>query len=348
MLISAHFADTVPGKPGTGKSTMAFSLAGHFDLSIYTVSLLDSDLSDSALAKMMIDLPTKSLVLLEDLDSCGIDREVSHVSETKDAKDKKDTKGTEKSEKSEKDSSDAKTKSSGSKVTLSGLLNAIDGPHSPEGHILIMTTNTPDVLEEALTRPGRIDLETEFDYAGRQQVRDMFVRMYEQKQKPLSPTLKLTTVGRDANKDADRNAETVFEHAELAELADKFASRVPEREFSSAQFQEFLVPRKRDPKGAAEEIDVYIEKLRERKARKAGAQIEEVGEGEKGQGAEGKGKASEVKCSATEAKGTQTESAAEAATSSADSAAVDTESSATDPGKSTTEGKGVSSEATAS
>jgi mitochondrial chaperone BCS1 len=346
MLTSAHYTDSAPGKPGTGKSTMAFSLAGHFDLSIYTVSLLDSDLSDSALAKMIIDLPTKSLVLLEDLDSCGIDREVSHASETKDGKDKKNAKGTEQGEKSEKETSDAKTKSSGSKVTLSGLLNAIDGPHSPEGHISIMTTNTPDVLDEALTRPGRIDLETEFDYAGRQQVRDMFVRMYEQK-KPPSPTLDRKTVGRDANKDADVNAETVFEHAELAVLADKFASRVPEREFSSAQFQEFLVPRKRDPKGAAEEIDGYIEKLRERKAKKAGGQIEDGGEGEKGQGPEGKGKAGEVKCSATEAKGTQTESQAEAATSSDDSIAADAGSSSTHPIESTTEDKDVSSDAIA-
>lgn len=55
-------------------------------------------------------------------------------------------------------------------VTLSGLLNAIDGTSSPEGHVLIMTTNFPEALDEVLTRPGRVDVKVEFGLADAQQL----------------------------------------------------------------------------------------------------------------------------------------------------------------------------------
>ena len=42
-------------------------------------------------------------------------------------------------------------------VTLSGLLNVLDGFHAPENVIFVMTTNDVDALDAALLRPGRID-----------------------------------------------------------------------------------------------------------------------------------------------------------------------------------------------
>ena len=42
-------------------------------------------------------------------------------------------------------------------MTLSGLLNAIDGVTSTEGRIMFMTTNYEERLDPALKRPGRID-----------------------------------------------------------------------------------------------------------------------------------------------------------------------------------------------
>lgn len=42
-------------------------------------------------------------------------------------------------------------------VTLSGLLNVLDGFHAPENVIFVMTTNDVDALDPALLRPGRID-----------------------------------------------------------------------------------------------------------------------------------------------------------------------------------------------
>ena len=43
------------------------------------------------------------------------------------------------------------------RLTLSGLLNAIDGVTSSEGRIVFMTTNYVDKLDPALIRPGRVD-----------------------------------------------------------------------------------------------------------------------------------------------------------------------------------------------
>jgi len=42
-------------------------------------------------------------------------------------------------------------------ITLSGLLNVLDGFHAPTGVLFIMTTNHVERLDPALLRPGRID-----------------------------------------------------------------------------------------------------------------------------------------------------------------------------------------------
>lgn len=39
-------------------------------------------------------------------------------------------------------------------VSLSALLNCLDGVGAQKGRVLIMTTNHPDELDAALTRPG--------------------------------------------------------------------------------------------------------------------------------------------------------------------------------------------------
>lgn len=49
-----------------------------------------------------------------------------------------------------------------SRVTLSGLLNALDGVASAEDRIIFMTTNHVDCLDKALIRPGRIDFKQYF------------------------------------------------------------------------------------------------------------------------------------------------------------------------------------------
>jgi chaperone BCS1 len=65
------------GPPGTGKTSLSFALAGIFGLSIYCASLSEPDLGESQLATLFSELPTRCIVLLEDIDSAGIRREGS-------------------------------------------------------------------------------------------------------------------------------------------------------------------------------------------------------------------------------------------------------------------------------
>jgi SpoVK/Ycf46/Vps4 family AAA+-type ATPase len=53
---------------------------------------------------------------------------------------------------------------SNEKVTLSTLLNILDGVLEQPGRILIMTSNHPEKLDKALIRPGRIDVIVKFDF----------------------------------------------------------------------------------------------------------------------------------------------------------------------------------------
>jgi ATP-dependent 26S proteasome regulatory subunit len=61
---------------------------------------------------------------------------------------------------------------------MNGILNCLDGFNNPEGLIVIMTTNFPDKLDEALMRSGRIDFDIELTYLDKFQARNMFLSFF--------------------------------------------------------------------------------------------------------------------------------------------------------------------------
>ncbi|KAL7672313.1 hypothetical protein ACOME3_007202 [Neoechinorhynchus agilis] len=63
-------------------------------------------------------------------------------------------------------------------LTLSGLLNSLDGVASSEGRLVFMTTNYVERLDEALTRPGRVDFQQYIGHASDFQLAQMFNRFY--------------------------------------------------------------------------------------------------------------------------------------------------------------------------
>jgi chaperone BCS1 len=111
-------------------------------LDIYVISLSSSWINDSTLTTLMGRVPTRCIVLLEDLDA-AFTRSVSHAKD----KDKEEKKSNSKS-----DNEDELSSGSGSSrsrrnrnkenlsdvntLTLSGLLNALDGVAATEGRIL--------------------------------------------------------------------------------------------------------------------------------------------------------------------------------------------------------------------
>jgi hypothetical protein len=66
----------------------------------------------------------------------------------------------------------------GDAVTLSFLLNLLDGVLETPGRILIITTNHAEKLDKALVRPGRIDVNIRFEEASCELIAEMYANFY--------------------------------------------------------------------------------------------------------------------------------------------------------------------------
>ena len=65
------------------------------------------------------------------------------------------------------------------KITLSFILNIIDGIRETPGRILIITSNDYNSLDPALIRPGRIDLTLELKNASIDVIKEMYTHYYK-------------------------------------------------------------------------------------------------------------------------------------------------------------------------
>lgn len=266
------------GPPGTGKTSLSFALAGVFGLDIYVISLLEPTLGEEDLGALFSSLPRRCIVLLEDIDSAGLRRAAGQ--EHEDEKARKDGQGSQGEKETAKDwkvsdLAKALKKESGNDdkkgISLSGLLNAIDGVASHEGRVLIMTTNVPESLDEALIRPGRVDLQVGFTHATQDQARELFIRMYE-----AEPDRRPQAVGGlDQTTDAASLAKAAGLNdldvpvEELPAAAEQFAEKVPDSKFSPAEIQGYLLKRKKLPRKAVEEADQWVEAMLQQKASKS-------------------------------------------------------------------------------
>merc|ERR1719171_3359760 len=108
-------------------------------------------MTDDRLQHLLAVVPPQSIVLLEDIDFA--------VSQT------------------------APPETSGpyagvTRVSFSGLLNALDGVVATEERIIFMTTNHFQKLPRALVRPGRVDMQIFIGLATEAQLRQMFLRFF--------------------------------------------------------------------------------------------------------------------------------------------------------------------------
>lgn len=134
------------------------------------------------------------------------------------------------------------------KCSLSSLLNVLDGVASQEGRIVIMTTNYPEQLDEALIRPGRIDVKVHMGYISKQGAEQIFMRMMKTARfdKACGESSKgsvvenLSLAHLTSEQGVEQTDET-YTDGDLQVLASQFAERVPEETFSPAQVQGYLL-----------------------------------------------------------------------------------------------------------
>lgn len=114
----------------THNSSLARVLAAGHGMDLYYLPLSDIE-DDKALMTLISGVPERSILLLEDIDTvhAAVSRE-------------DDKPG----------------------LSAGGLLNALDGVATPHGLVTVMTTNNKHLIDEALVRRGRCDVEIEIGY----------------------------------------------------------------------------------------------------------------------------------------------------------------------------------------
>ena len=119
-----------------------------------------------------------------------------------------------------------------------------------------MTTNTPELLDPALIRPGRVDMQVGFTLAPRAQIIENFLRMYV-----VTPE-EQARITRLAN---TKLRSRITDPEKLKEMAKEFAERLPEDTFSPAEIQGFLLKRKKDAQRALNDVEKWRDEMVEAK-----------------------------------------------------------------------------------
>lgn len=121
------------GPPGSGKSSLVRAIAQQLDLPVVVFDL--ASFSNDEFVSLWRELMTSTpcVALLEDIDAVFHGRD--------------NTLGEE-----------------GGGLTFDCLLNCLGGVESADGVLTVVTTNRPETLDPALTRPGRLDRHLELGY----------------------------------------------------------------------------------------------------------------------------------------------------------------------------------------
>jgi hypothetical protein len=121
------------GAPGTGKSSLSLGISNYTKRDILSINM-SKDMTDSNLITLISNRPKKSIVLFEDID-CLLD-DINRKEETKEKE---------------------------VKISLSCILNILDGIYTPNDVIFIITTNELDKIDDAIKRKGRTDVLMEIE-----------------------------------------------------------------------------------------------------------------------------------------------------------------------------------------
>lgn len=167
------------GLPGTGKTSMIKGIATYSKRHIHYL-ILSEIKTDSQLIELLKKINYETTILvIEDIDAMTeIVKSREFKADTKKEKEEENVtiSGIINAMENKNNKYDNREES---KLTLSGLLNALDGVFTTHGRILIMTTNHPEVLDEALIRAGRCDSKYVFGHCDKQQIKEMYYLFFD-------------------------------------------------------------------------------------------------------------------------------------------------------------------------
>ncbi|KAF9172090.1 hypothetical protein BGX21_005458 [Mortierella sp. AD011] len=234
------------GPPGTGKTSFIVALAGHLRMSVCIVNLGISGLNDQQLDQLLNNAPRNSILLMEDVDAALIKRKAG------------------------------KAQSGSNNVTLSGILNALDGITAQEGSVVFMTTNHIRKLAPALIRPGRCDRKMLFDYADKHQIRGMFLKFFLSRSSngqannepaPIIPfkgskSSKSLSVNSAVDEDPKEQARKEAHDAMIYNVADQICEKITfEDSVTTAQLQGFFMLHRDDPENILDKVPGFLSEL---------------------------------------------------------------------------------------
>jgi chaperone BCS1 len=134
------------GPPGTGKTSLVTAIASEMALNVCVLSLASPTVTDEKIGNLLSSVPQRSVILIEDVDAFFRQR----------------------------DKADA-----GVKVSYSGFINALDGVAAHEGSVVFLTTNHPELIDEAAIRSGRVDFRLELGLCDASQLERMFLKFFD-------------------------------------------------------------------------------------------------------------------------------------------------------------------------
>ncbi|KAF9130775.1 hypothetical protein BGW39_002685 [Mortierella sp. 14UC] len=229
------------GPPGTGKTSFIVALAGHLNMSVCIVNLGISGLNDQQLDRLLNNAPRNSILLMEDVDAALVKRKAG------------------------------KTQEGGNNVTLSGILNALDGITAQEGSVVFMTTNHIRKLAPALIRPGRCDRKMLFDYADKHQIEGMFLKFFLSRP-PVAPKpirkLPSTSISTSTatvtlpELDSKEQGRKDTYDAMIKRIAAKMTEAITFKDaVTTAQLQGFFMLHRDDPENILDEVPGFLAEL---------------------------------------------------------------------------------------
>ncbi|KAI8971970.1 P-loop containing nucleoside triphosphate hydrolase protein [Mycotypha africana] len=209
------------GPPGTGKTSLVQSVASKINMNVAIISL-SGNMDDENFNVLLQEVPRNSILVMEDIDHCVI-KAPSYSSDNT------------------RNGTNTENGNSTAKITMSGLLNALDGVAAQEGSMVFMTCNDINRIQPALLRPGRIDMKMELGYADKSQIEQMFWRFMGEDDDLLKlgeSVVEDTVEEPNKKKQKKRNKK---ENSRLNELAKKFTARIPNLYVTPAELQNFFI-----------------------------------------------------------------------------------------------------------